>query len=137
MGQKVFFTKNAIYPSYPYMVRSLDSCLFVSLTASTKVMDLKVWGNCGIMPTLSSLTKDYPNPNSIVLQKTTLTQTTGFASQYIYLPTYGSAPQIFSLCMSGGPHKNCLRAACGPRAIGCPPLVYRFKSTFTNKVICS
>ena len=37
-GQKVIFTKIAIFHS-DYMVWSRDSCIYISLTPSTKVMD--------------------------------------------------------------------------------------------------
>ena len=41
-GQKVIFTKNAIYPSY-YMVWSRDSFWFISWNPSTKVMGLEIY----------------------------------------------------------------------------------------------
>ena len=52
-----------------------------------------------------------------------------------YRPTYGSAPRFFPLCTSGGPHKNCLRAACGLWAVGCPPLVYTLFSYLLDNVM--
>ena len=47
-GQKVIFTKNAISPS-DYMVWSRDSCIYISLTPSTKVIGLKIHpGSLGV-----------------------------------------------------------------------------------------
>ena len=47
-GQKVIFTKNAISLS-DYMVWSRDSCIYISLTPSTKVIGLKIHpGSLGV-----------------------------------------------------------------------------------------
>ena len=46
--KKVIFTKNAISPS-DYMVWSRDSCIYISLTPSTKVIGLKIHpGSLGV-----------------------------------------------------------------------------------------